>query len=176
MSGLAVETNVLTSCIGVPTCRVKDDHGPSSPSLKHWSKHCGYRVRIARVYQFCAGAMEMGVGVAARSRRAKQETRTTSRDCTSHRKAVRVEDCILNPSIGTPPEPEGHNGPKATNGKLLSECHATGVARQHERQAHESINDHKQEQTDNREDEDLTPRDVVAEFDACQLRPRASTN
>lgn len=110
VSGLAVETNTLTSCIGVPTCRVKDDQGPSSPSLEYESKHCYCRIRVTGVYQFCAGATAMGVGVAARSRRAKPETCTTSRHCRSQTRVANVDDCILSPLISTPPDPERRPG------------------------------------------------------------------
>ncbi len=63
------------------------------------------------MYQFCAGAMAMGVGVGERSRRAKPEARTTSRHCTSQSRVDNVDDCILSALINTPYTAKTPKGP-----------------------------------------------------------------
>lgn len=49
VSWLAVEISTRTSCAGVPTRRVKVDHGPSGPSLQrkvNYYTSCGFSTHV----------------------------------------------------------------------------------------------------------------------------------
>ena len=80
VAALLVDMNTLTSWMGLPTWIVKEDQGPSSPSLKCLSaENRNNRKRYRNVncleemqarkevetYQFCEGATDTGVAAAA---------------------------------------------------------------------------------------------------------------
>ena len=95
--------------MGVPTWMVKEDQGPSYPSLDSSQKESGKSQGTECPYQFCEGAMEIGVGTAdavARSIRASLEADASTMYCESQRRQGRAITCIL-----SRPAPEGlHQG------------------------------------------------------------------
>lgn len=73
-----------------------------------------FRISNAMMYQFCAGAIDMGEGVAARSNKALPEAHTTSNHCANQNNVPGIEKCILDLAIDPQSEiefPKGWEAP-----------------------------------------------------------------
>lgn len=86
VSGLVDEMKTRTFCSGVPTRKVNDDQGPSSPSLGKVSIIDRQHPISDNSHQFCEGSTDIGAGAAGA--RATNAARAKSHDCANQSKTA----------------------------------------------------------------------------------------